>query len=208
MKKFLKVFCIIFLCLLVVFGIAIGVCYLVIPEETKQVLDIVVEYANTPLGIIGGSSITVGAVAFVIFKVVANYIIQKNKFNLESHKKEIEELKSKAKEYEEQANALNSNTKAILSGFSSEVDKLIGFVVKVCETSPNAKIKKIGEEIKNNADEYKEEIVKKIEIIDGGILEFNENLGIKELEEKLNDLSSKFERLVEQYDEREEEING
>ena len=66
---------------LIVCGIvALAICYIVIPERTKEAMDIVIGYVNRPLGIVCGTTITVGLVAYVIFKLV-----------MSAHRKTLEE---------------------------------------------------------------------------------------------------------------------
>lgn len=202
MKKFLIIF---FISLLSVIGIGATVCYLVVPGQTKELFNLFVGYMNTPLGIIGGSSLTIGAVAFFVFKIVATYIVKNNKINLELHKKEVEKLIEQAKTYEEHANACYSNTKVVLSDFSNELDKLTTELIKVCETSPNAKIKKIADEIKGIDAEYRENINEKIISLD--MVVNNNQTTIDELDKQVKELTDKIERLVKDYGERKETIN-
>ena len=51
----------------------------------------------------------------------------------------------------------------ILSHYSQQIDNLCDNLVKVCETSPNAKIKAIGEEIKGKQGAIKEDLHDKLE---------------------------------------------
>ena len=67
MKKALKIST---YCLLVSGIIAIGLCYIIIPERTKSAFDIVVEYLNRPLGVAFGTTITLGLVIGVVLKLV------------------------------------------------------------------------------------------------------------------------------------------
>ena len=69
MKKALKISTYI----LIVCGIvALGLCYIIIPDRTKSAIDIVVEYLNKPLGIAFGSTITLGLVLGIVLKLLWN----------------------------------------------------------------------------------------------------------------------------------------
>ena len=63
MKKFVKWFT---FWLIVCGGIALAICYMAIPNETKSAIDIVIGYLNTPLGIAGGTTITIGMVSYFV----------------------------------------------------------------------------------------------------------------------------------------------
>ena len=67
MKKALKIST---YCLLVSIIVAIGLCYIIIPERTKWAFDIVVDYLNKPLGVAFGTTITLGLVIGVVLKLV------------------------------------------------------------------------------------------------------------------------------------------
>lgn len=103
MKKFIKWF---IFWLFVCGGLALLICYIVIPEQTKNAVDVVIGYLNTPLGIIGGTTITLGLVLLVVLKAVVNYRKIKYKEALDEHKKELEltkqEIKKEIDEYKEQ----------------------------------------------------------------------------------------------------------
>lgn len=111
MKKFIKWF---LFSLFVCGSLALAICYMVIPDRTKCAMDIVVGYLNTPLGIVGGTTITVGMVAYIVVSYVLKLHRQKalNDFNeckeeLENKKKELESEIAKQKELiDEQAKKL------------------------------------------------------------------------------------------------------
>jgi len=208
MKKFLKIF---LLSLVLLGGIALVVCYIVINEQTKAAIDVVMEYLNRPLPIAGLSTITIGGVLY--------FLIQHTSFGrrtVNELKGEFDELKNKcdkkiseAKSYKELADKTIENTKVILSGFSQEIDILTEELVKVCETSPNAKIKAIGEDIKTKASDIKSECEEKLATIDTDLKAYKEEkLNVKELENKVGELETLIKGMVEKYEEREETINN
>ena len=84
-------------------GLALAICYMVIPNETKSAADIVIGYLNTPIGIAGGTTITIGMVAYI---VVANLL----KLNREKAKQDFDECKE---ELELEKNKLENEVKEI-----------------------------------------------------------------------------------------------
>lgn len=151
MKKFVKIF---LFCLFVVGFLALVVCYIVIPNETKSAIDIVVDYANKPLFIAGGSTITIGVVLYCLIRVFAKYILNKNKEQLEEYKQKVVDLNDKAKDYAKIAEEHYAKLQAQLDTKDKQINYLVNVVEKVCETSPNVKIKAIGEQVKKGYEEY------------------------------------------------------
>lgn len=199
MKKFVKWFV---FWVLVCGGIALASCYIAMPERTKLSMDTVVNYLNTPLGIAGGSTITLG---FVIV-VVAKYLIGRYR---ESVSQDIKELKSyadskkeEAKEYYEKALQQKEEAKVILSYYQTQIDELTDKLVMICETTPNAKVKALGEQIKNGSKELKKQLNQELTKVENQFAEVIES-GSKfdELNDKVKELSEKLERLVETYGE-------
>lgn len=155
MKKFIKWF---IFWTIIIGGISLAICYMTIPEQTKSAADIVVGYLNTPLGIAGGTTITLGVVLYIVIKNVGKYLFNKNRNELEEYKEKVQELVDKAKNYEEIAkehydelvNKINELKDIQENDFISLLENL----VLVCSTSPNAKIKKIGVQLKEILDNY------------------------------------------------------
>lgn len=130
MKKFIKWF---LFSLVLCGGLALAICYMVIPNETKSAADIVIGYLNTPIGIAGGTTITIGAVLYVLFKVIYDRYrdriikeIELVKSNLAKEKEKDEEvinelkglLEEKAKkiaELEINLETLKENSKELLA---------------------------------------------------------------------------------------------
>ena len=204
MKKFLKVLCVIALSLVLCGVVSLAVCYIAIPERTKCAIDIVIGYLNTPLGIAGGTTITLGLVVGIIIK----YVIKVGKDNI---KEDLEKVKGfnaetvvNAKKYYTQIKQKEEEIKQLILGYQGEIDELTQFALEICKTSPNAKIKALGLEFENKANELKDNI--KNEINDIG-LDYNKYIENKDKVEKLQDqikeLTEKFERLVENNGEQE-----
>ena len=195
MKKALKISTYI----LIVCGIvALGLCYIIIPDRTKSAIDIVVEYLNKPLGIAFGSTITLGLVLGIVLKLLWNAHRDSVKKDITDYKAIIEQEKNKLALAKHELEIKESEIKTILDTYDTHIDKLTDLVVKVCETSPNAKIKAIGEEVKGVKVELSQELEQKKEIV----AKYSDD-EIKTLLEKINEL----EKVVKTYEQREETTN-
>ena len=152
MKKFLKVMFGIILVLLILGAIALAICYITIPDRTKQAVDIVIGYTDKPLFIVGGSTITIGAVVFVLIRYASKVFVDNYKKQLEDYGKGVDDKLLKAQQYRDSAKELYENTTIILQGFSSQIEKVQNDLITLCETSPNAKIKALAmkEYLENN----------------------------------------------------------
>lgn len=201
MRKFVKWFV---FWLLVLCGLALAICYIAIPQQTKSAIDIVIGYLNTPLGIAGGTTITLGLVASVIVKLVYDRYKTSINTTLEQAKQFAESKKQEAKEYHTNALKVQEEVKEMLSSYSTRIDELTNKLAEVCETSPNAKIKALGSEIKNGSDKLKEELKTKLEEVNNDfVATMEEKVNVKELETRVNELTQQLERLVEQYGRKE-----
>ena len=195
MKKALKIST---YCLLVSGIIAIGLCYIIIPERTKSAFDIVVEYLNRPLGVAFGTTITLGLVIGVVLKLVWDRHKDSIKQDISDYKQFIAQEKDKLEKSKLELESKENDIKALLSNYSTRIDNLTELIVKVCETSPNAKIKAIGVEIKTSQNEIKHDLEQKQELI--------EKYSDKELTEIFNKLAD-LEKVVKTYGERKERTN-
>ena len=210
MKKFLKVIFGITLVLLILGAIALAICYMTIPERTKQAVDIVIGYADKPLFIIGGSTITIGAVVFVLIRYAAKKFVDNYKKQLEDYGKGVDDKLLKAQEYRDSAKELYENTTIILQGFSSQIEKVQNELITLCETSPNAKIKALAVEFKQKTEELKNEIENKLETANNYLLSKKSEYDKfkEEFDKQIYELTEQVERLVKQYEQREETTNG
>lgn len=152
MKKFVKWFC---FWTLVLGGMALAICYLVIPERTKSAMDIVIGYLNTPLGIAGGSTITLGIVLYIIFRAIINYKTLRIKELLNEQDNKYEKLENAMKEEYELASSKMDKLNGLCETLDTKINETKDFAIKICETLPNAKVKKLGETYKekNNGGE-------------------------------------------------------
>lgn len=129
MKKFMKVVKIVLICLAVALGIAFTVLYIVNPEQAKSILDTIMDYANRPLPIIGGS---LGLFGYILFKIFSMTIYGKRNV-----------LAAKA-EYKEESSKLKYEVETYKKELSDTVSGIKEVICEICETSPNKKIKAIG----------------------------------------------------------------
>ena len=132
MKKVLKI---IGISLLALLGIALVVLYIIFPTDTKNTLSYFWKMLNTPLPIVG---ITTVAVLTFVWQFFANSQYGKKKIN--ECNQEIERLK---KEKEDFVNGANEKIKELLENNA----ELKGYISHICELSTNIKIKNYGKEL-------------------------------------------------------------
>lgn len=202
MKKALKIslYCFVLSCI-----IALALCYIIIPERTKEAMDIVIGYLNKPLGIVCGTTVTLGLVAFVIFKLV-----------MSAHKKSLEQRwnesvlscdkeKEQAKAYYEQALKEKEQVQEMLSAYNQRLDTQANAIVVVCNTIPNKKVNELALEFSEKSTIQKEELKDKLESIENNYVSaLEERVTLKDLQEQFNE----FKKVVESYGKREETTNN
>lgn len=192
MKKALKIslYCFVLSCI-----IALALCYIIIPERTKSAIDVVIEYLNTPLGIVGGTTITLGLVAYIIFKIIVLKRKTSVKEDIERFSKLVATKSQELKEKELELKTKEKEINVLLSNFVERIDTLSETIVHVCETSPNAKIKAIAYELKSKEFEIKQDLSTK-----QGLVEKYSDKELTEIIDRLVEL----EKVVKTYGEREE----
>ena len=192
-KRFLKVFCAITLIL----GVgAYFTCLGVMPERTKAFTDIVIDYLNKPLGIAFGVTITLGGIIyfFIAYTSVGKKALNYLKGIVFDTKAKVETETKKAQEYYELAKKEKEEIKVVLSGVYAKVDNLTDLLVKVCETSPNAKIQALGNDIASCKNDYKENVSVELAKIDSNVEQYiEEKIDVKALADELNELKKKVE---------------
>jgi len=155
MKKFLKIFIPI---VIILGGIALAICYMVIPERTKAAADVVVGYMNTPLFIAGGTTITVGLVVGVVIKFIYDRYkdnvkkeLNNIKLDFEAKKKEIEdkynEQKIKSEEYLEKLALENKKLWEMYITLEDAHNISIEAVYDLFKLIPNKKVQEKVEEL-------------------------------------------------------------
>ena len=194
MKKFVKWF----LFSVVVCGsIALAICYMVIPQETKSAADIVVEYLNTPLGIIGGTTITLGLVVGIIIKLVYDRYSNDVHSELETVKNYVQDKKNESLKYYEKALQEKEQVIEMLNGYSNRIDYLEQELANACLTSPNAKIKELGKNIQNKSKELKTDTINKLSEVNNDFVSYMEKkTNIEKLELKVDELTKIIESVV------------
>lgn len=201
MKKALKIS---LYCLLISGIIALGLCYIIIPERTKSAIDIVVDYANRPLGIVFGTTITLGLVAFVVIKLVLSIHRKSQEEKNDEAKLSCDKLKEEAKAYYEQALKEKEQVQEMLSAYDKRIDEQANAIVVVCNTIPNKKVNELATQFEDKSVELKQELQDKLESID------NDYVGAMEEKVSYKDLLAQFDELkkvVESYGKREETTN-
>ena len=204
MKKFIKWF---IFWLVVLGGVALAICYLTIPEQTRLAVDKVVEYANTPLGIVGGSTITLGLVASFVIKLVYDRYKDTIREDFKQAKEYAQAQKEQASGYYDLAVQERENIRDILSIYDKRIDELLDKICKVCETIPNAKVNALATTIKEDSVKLKEELKENLEEQENLLADsIGAKTRVEKLEEQIKSLTEQLERLVNQ-DEREETTN-
>ena len=200
MKKALKIslYCFVLSCI-----IALALCYIIIPERTKEAMDIVIGYLNKPLGIVCGTTITLGLVAFVIFKLV---MVAKQKALEQKWNESVlscEKEKEQAKAYYESALKEKEQVQEMLSAYDDRLNEQANAIVVVCNTIPNKKVNELAKSFEEKNIELKEELKDKLESIE------NNFVGAMEEKTTLKDLLAQVDirKLVEDYGKREETTN-
>lgn len=208
MKKALKI---IGLVVLLLGGIALATCYIVIPQETKSAIDIVMEYLNRPLPIAGISIITFSACVYGFLSSTSL-----GKKALATLKSEFSELRTQltdketmAKTYYELAIKEKEETKALLNTYKNELDTLTEELVKVCETIPNVKVKALAQEILSKKEQAQEQLETTIANLQTEIKDFaQERVDVKALQDRIAELEELVKGLVNTYGESKETINN
>ena len=131
MKKALKIIC------LSLVGVALVVAiigYIFWKEQTIQVFDLIIDYINRPLPIVGVSSIIVAAFLYKCFVSTKYGKKALNELKYEKDKA-FEELEQK----KELLNQKEEEIKALVNAHQSEIDYIKNYLVEFCKLSNNVK---------------------------------------------------------------------
>lgn len=211
MNKALKILKISLYVILFACIVAIVVCYCIIPEQAKGVMDKIIEYLNTPIGITG---LSIASIGYILYKIISMTSIGKvglgtikNDFGNVVQK--VDNGLSKLEEKEKELAKKEEDLKVLLEGYSNKVNELSDSLVKVCETSPNAKIKALGEQFKGNVSILNNEINEKLEQGKNEFANVKEQVSLIDIQGKYNELLNELKALKEkiEYGEREETTN-
>lgn len=137
MKKFVKWFV---FWTLVLGGLSIAICYMVIPQRTKEAFDIVVGYLNTPIFIASGTVVTLG----MVFGIIVKLVYDRHREKTISEIKDIQgEIKKQSEHYE---NIIKDQHEKIIAYCNELEDKeqkleeLEKYVVETLKVIPNKKV--------------------------------------------------------------------
>lgn len=197
MKKVIKI---IALSLLLTFVVGVAIFYFVAPKQFLELSDKIVAYMNTPICLIGGSTLTIGMVIVVLVKAVYDRYRASIKSDLEEVKKFNAQVVVDAKEVYEKAEHTRLCVEATLKAYSTQIEELVALIVKVCETSPNAKIKAIAEEVKQASETSKAKLEDELSKIDEDMLKvIEEKDQVAQLQDHISQLEEQLGKLVEHY---------
>ena len=191
MKKVVKITAyILFLAL----AIALTVCYFVIPEKTKEIVDIVIGYLNTPVAIAGITTTIGGIIVFVVSK----FIISNTKFG----KKELEKIKDElnnekasvfeykglitdeVEKYKVQFEDLKKESEDKITIMYEEFKDLKVNLMDSLKVIPNKKVQEIVEKYESEFSIREEEIINKT---------VNTNVYVNE---KIKELDDKYQAFL------------
>ena len=136
MSKFKKVLFIILICLLVAFGLYVLIEFIINKDGTMYWIDKVIEWVNQPLPIVGVS----GVALFVFLWKIIKYI---------RDTKPNEELQAMRDEH----NQYKKEKEEEIDFYKNENAQLKGYIIHICELSPNQKIKNYGKELLGHGEE-------------------------------------------------------
>ena len=197
MKKALKIIAIV---LLLGGLIALGICYYVMPIKTTMAFDKVIALLNTPVGIIGGTTITLGLVGAIVLKVVLDLHRSGIRHDLNEIKKLREEKTEEAKHYYELALKEKEEVKTIITSNKDQIDFLVAKIVKICETTPNAKVQALAKEILEGYNNGQKQLEEELHKVDTSIEEYvQEKVDTKDLLAKYNELLNLLGKLEIEY---------
>lgn len=153
-----KVFKIIVSVLLFLGLIALLCCYCIIPERTKESIDIVVEYINTPFGITGISIATILVFAYKIFQLTS---FGKKQYReclneLQNDKQEIAKLLNENKKLKDLVYSGDKDNSDHIAKVNAKVSDLENVVVEIANTIPNVKVNAIADKVKGGKDNGEE----------------------------------------------------
>lgn len=157
--------------LFLVIFISAAVCYFVIPEQTKMVVDKIVEYMNTPIAIAGISTTLGGIISYVI----VNFVVKNTKFGrkeINNLKEDYNQAKEDISEYKHNIDLLLTNQEEEFKNYRQccenqvtmmleEFEDLQKKTISALKTIPNKKVQAIVEEYEAKYAERKKEIIEK-----------------------------------------------
>lgn len=120
---------------LVIGLVAFGVCQVVIPVKTQEFVNVVWNWLNQPLPLVGVSAL---AFCALVVKIVSMTTVGQGKIN------ELKELYAeKQKESDDKVKELVEVNKEL----KEQIETYKDYLVKVCESIKNVKVQEIGKEL-------------------------------------------------------------
>lgn len=196
-KRFLKVF----ICVILFLGlVALLTCYCVMPERTKDAVDIVIEYINKPLPIVGISLATIFVFIYTIYSKTSFGKAQINqaKAQVKELEQEINKYKTYIYEIENKVVDYENEINIVVNGANQRIDFLCEKIVELCEKVPNAKVNALGNEIK---DQYADKKAITNDYVMGAKAYSEEQ--VKELEQRIAELEELLNKVVNSYERKE-----
>lgn len=135
LNKILKIIAIVVICVILAFGLGVGIAYCVVPYETKNFLDWLFEKLNQPLPLIGISVIGLSYIVLLAFsKTSLGKLQMKKTWDLiGSVEKDLGVQKEKL---EQEISAL----KLELESAKQECEKIKVYADEIATTIPNKKV--------------------------------------------------------------------
>ena len=196
-KRFLKVF----ICVILFLGlVALLTCYCVMPERTKDAVDIVIEYINRPLPIVGISLATLFVFIYTIYSKTSFGKAQINqaKAQVKELEQEINKYKTYIYEIENKVVDYENEINIVVNGANQRIDFLCDKIVELCEKVPNAKVNALGNEIK---EQYADKKATTNDYVMGAKAYSEEQ--VKELEQRIAELEELLNKVVNSYERKE-----
>ncbi len=139
-RKAKKVLNIIGIVLAVLAATAFAVCYIVIPVQTKDFLNICVEYMNKPLPVVGVSGLII---AGIVWKIFISTSFGKKKYNeLKAKYHAIEDsFKEAADIWEQDRKKLEEKIESL----QEKLEKTNQFVIRVRDANPCKRVRNVKE---------------------------------------------------------------
>lgn len=176
MKKFYNVLKAILISLLVVVGIAVVIGYIFWQQQTKEILDMVVNFVNKPLPIVGVSLVVVFMFVYKCF-VTAKY----GKSEINELKDKYEATKTQVYEKEVELKEKEDEIKALVNAHQSEIDLLLQYVSYLYENNKNQDVREHGKQLLEDYSKKQSEIVNDLGVYGDSFLVSLNQLNVEEI---------------------------
>ena len=144
MKKFLKIFIPV---VLICGSLALAICFMAIPERTKIAMDIVIGWLNTPLGIVGGTTLTLGMVALIIGKYIIELHRKKLSIDYNNFRLDVNDYLVEVEDRLQEAENKFNKIKEEIAKLKEEYELNINSNIEILKLIPNKKVQEKVEEL-------------------------------------------------------------